>query len=300
MGSKKLEGTGRFRRQDRTAGNGEMDEAFWANHKPEENAPSDEVGAPGAYDANFFADDDGPAFPNGLGLGDEDDDNLPFADAREMLSPQADGRPGTAAGDASQASGLAGLLNMVGATPGSALQTGGFGSQLVTQGGRRARPDYVAYARVAKKVDVRRLKQEMWRGMGDRLIESTEFDSTESTPSADAEPTIPSDPIDHRSEAPPTPTPAGKPAEEEAPSSIEGEKENGRLRFTNIMNSLKKVYPAETLRDISTSFGFICLLHLANEQGLILQSDLAKQGSGTLEEIFVARDVNAVIEEGAI
>ena len=40
-----------------------------------------------------------------------------------------------------------------------------FGTQLVTQS-RRLRPEYMQYARVAKKVDVRRLKEEMWRGIG--------------------------------------------------------------------------------------------------------------------------------------
>jgi condensin complex subunit 2 len=40
-----------------------------------------------------------------------------------------------------------------------------FGTMLVTQN-RRVRPEYVQYARVAKKVDVRRLKEEIWKGMG--------------------------------------------------------------------------------------------------------------------------------------
>ena len=297
MGSKKLVGPRQFnhRRQNRTAGTGEMDEAFWASQKAEDNAPSDDAPGQGAYDANFFADDEGLAFPNGLGLGDDDDDNLPFADAREMLSPPSDGPPGTSGGEVGGASGLTALLNMVGATPGSALQTGGFGSQLVTQGGRRARPDYVAYARVAKKVDVRRLKQEMWKGMGDRLIASTEFGS----PTADVPATRPPEHSENSEEVPPTPTPVNKKTDELVPEP-EGSKEDGRLRFTQIMNSLKVAYPRETLRDISTSFGFICLLHLANEQGLILQSDDFSEGTGSLEEIFVAKDVNAVIEEGAI
>jgi condensin complex subunit 2 len=38
---------------------------------------------------------------------------------------------------------------------------------------------------------------------------------------------------------------------------------------------LKKTYPTEKLSEISTSFCFICLLHLANEQGLKIQ-DTAK------------------------
>ncbi|KAJ5747251.1 uncharacterized protein N7511_008947 [Penicillium nucicola] len=290
MGSKKI--LGKRRRQDLTSGNGDMDEAFWANHKPEENAGED--GAAGAYDANFFADDDGLAFPNGMDL-DDDDDNLPFADAREMLSPPPGGTSGATA-EAGGATGLSALLNMVGATPGR--PGGGYGSQLVTQGGRRARPDYVAYARVAKKVDVRRLKVEMWKGMGERLVDAVDFASA-SQPgavSSDA-PLEPETEAETESDVPMPATPKAESPDEPVES-----KDTGRLRFTQIMNSLKTVYPAETLRDISTSFGFICLLHLANEQGLVLESDLSKMGANaaTLEEIFVSRDTHAILEEGGM
>ncbi|PLB36688.1 condensin subunit BRN1 [Aspergillus candidus] len=298
MGSRKLVGSRSFnqRRQDQTSGHGEMDEAFWANHKTEANEGPDE-GAPGAYDADFFADDDGLAFPNGLGLGDDEDDNLPFADAREMLSPPPDGQPGAATGDAGGATGLSALLNMVGATPGSSQQgPGGYGSQLVTQGGRRARPDYVAYARVAKKVDVRRLKLEMWKGMGERLIASSQFDSASSA-AAVSSPARPQ-PEESGPDAPPSSSPQDKGL---IPGS-EGAEDQNQLRFTRVMNALKSVYAPETLRDISTSFGFICLLHLANEQGLILKNDdaLSNLGAGKLEEIFIAKDANAVLEEGAM
>ncbi|KAH8698272.1 condensin complex component cnd2 [Talaromyces proteolyticus] len=280
---------------------GEMDEAFWANHKPENDMTSaDDGGAAGTYDANFFADDDGLAFPNGLPLGDDDDDNMPFTDAREMFSPPVDpdARPTTSAGDGAGATGLTALLNMVGATPGSALHGGGFGSQLVTQGGRRVRPDYVAYARVAKKVDVRRLKEEMWRGMGDKLIESMDFNSASNgaavieTPEESAE-----------DDGPPTPTPKNRytDGDHAMPDATPIPDKNGQLRFTNIMNSLKTVYPEEALRDISTSFGFICLLHLANEKGLVLQGgDPLGEGGGSLEEIYITKDVGALIEEGAM
>ncbi|KAL4955040.1 condensin complex subunit 2/barren [Aspergillus filifer] len=293
MGSRKLTGPRSFnqRRQEQTSGPGEMDEAFWANHKTEDTT-ADEEAAPGAYDANFFADDDGLAFPNGIGLGDDDDDNLPFTDAREMLSPAPGGGPGAAAGENGGATGLTALLNMVGATPGGSQLQGGFGSQLVTQGGRRARPDYVAYARVAKKVDVRRLKTEMWKGMGEQLVSAMESGSQPA----------PNPPEEHNStddDGPPTPTPMHK--RPRLSSDLEGSKD-GHLRFTDVMNSLKSVYAPETLRDISTSYGFICLLHLANEQGLILQNDddTSGLGMGKLEEIFVRKDENAVLDEAAI
>ena len=128
---------------------GEIDEAFWAR---KENAvvqrSPDEEANQGDYDANFFQ-DDGLGFPSGP-PDDEDD----FADAREAFSPGAEneGEPRNQ-----------GINEIVTGAEGS--QEGAFGTTLVTQS-RRLRPEYVQYARVAKKVDVRRLKEEMWRGIG--------------------------------------------------------------------------------------------------------------------------------------
>jgi condensin complex subunit 2 len=45
------------------------------------------------------------------------------------------------------------------------------------------------------------------------------------------------------------------------------------------------VYPAQALADISTSFCFICLLHLANEKGLKIE------GNNTLDELSIVRDI---------
>lgn len=50
------------------------------------------------------------------------------------------------------------------------------------------------------------------------------------------------------------------------------------------MNNLYDVYPKQAMADISTSFCFICLLHLANEKGLSLNND------GGLEELIIQRD----------
>ena len=127
---------------------GELDEAFWARRHQDAAASlaaGEEAQAHGDYDANFFQDDGLGALP---GI---DDDGDEFADARETFSPDL-GMEAQPAADSID-NGLA---------PGS---QDGFGNQLVTQS-RRLRPEYVQYARVAKKVDVRRLKEEMWRGMG--------------------------------------------------------------------------------------------------------------------------------------
>jgi condensin complex subunit 2 len=119
--------------------NGEIDENYWARQELNQ-APADDDAPQGNYDADFFQ-DDGLPFP---GVGDDDDDE--FADARDHFSPPAEGYP------------------MAGAAQSGEIQEGAFGTQLVTQN-RRLRPEYVQYARVAKKVDVRRLKEEIWRGL---------------------------------------------------------------------------------------------------------------------------------------
>ena len=124
----------------------EADEVFWASNRPADmpEGLEDEAARP-AYDANFFQDD-------GLSPPDDIDDRDDFADAREVFST-----PTEQEDLASQ-----GRTQTAGAE-------GAFGAQLVTQS-RRFRPEYVQYARVAKKVDVRRLKEEMWRGTGFELV----------------------------------------------------------------------------------------------------------------------------------
>jgi condensin complex subunit 2 len=153
-------------RQQNDIPEGEMDEAFWASQKAplqsaDHHASSpDDGGLPqGDYDANFFQ-DDGLPFAGGGGLDDDDDDmDDEFADAREHFSPEAGGSGGM---------GMMTDVGMTGAFGGLTVTNPAdlaFGTMLVTQN-RRVRPEYVQYARVAKKVDVRRLKEEIWKGMG--------------------------------------------------------------------------------------------------------------------------------------
>ena len=135
------------------AGDVPMDEAFWSQQNAPQQGSDDTVLPQGDYDANFFQDDHLP-FANGDDL---DDDDMEFADAREHFSPGLDG----ADGGMTEGVGMAAMLNADTVNP----YGGAFGSTLVTAT-RRVRPDYVQYARVAKKVDVRRLKEEIWKGMG--------------------------------------------------------------------------------------------------------------------------------------
>ena len=57
------------------------------------------------------------------------------------------------------------------------------------------------------------------------------------------------------------------------------------------MNDLQQVYPKQVMDDISTSYCFICLLHLANEKGLTIENEPG------LEELNIRKDFTAEVTE---
>lgn len=245
----------------------DMDEAFWAQKEPLQSREEDTVLPQGDYDANFF--DDEMPLPGGGLL---DDDNDEFADARDHFSPSAEAPP-------TEALGITAMLD-------AGMTMGGFGTQLVTST-RRLRPEYVQYARVAKKVDVRRLKEELWKGLGYTETQGVSciLVSTSVWPPLwllSLLNTYKQDPNRSRLPTPPT--------EEEA---TQKPKEDPPLKFTEVMNDLKSVYPKTVMDDISTSFCFICLLHLANEKGLVIEN------TPELLELEIRKDWTAEITEGA-
>ncbi|KAK5149812.1 hypothetical protein LTS14_010633 [Recurvomyces mirabilis] len=264
IGSRRAGGVGR-RDQD-----GEVDEVYWAQQAggvgvggPVARHPMDDDdvvgGVHGNYDADFFADDNLPLPGGGADMADEDS----FADAREHFSPGLDDM-GMAAGDAGpQGAGIDDVVAGGGSAPQGVDGGGGaFGAQLVTQS-RRLRPEYVQYARVAKKVDVRRLKENMWLGIG----------------------------FEDKSQPIPT-TPSARQHQHLPP--VLPQSDSGTLNFTSIMNNLQHVYPKQQMQDISTSYGFICLLHLANEKGLVVEN------VDGWSDLTVRRDESAVdLEVGA-
>lgn len=100
------------------------------------------------------------------------------------------------------------------------------GSQFVT-GGRKARPEYVNFSKVAKRVDVKLLKDNLWKSI--------------------------------------------KKEENEKEKSVSPEEqleEDRKKTFTEVVETISEMYRPEEKKDLSTSFCFICLLHLANEHGL--------------------------------
>jgi condensin complex subunit 2 len=59
------------------------------------------------------------------------------------------------------------------------------------------------------------------------------------------------------------------------------------MQFTDVVSNLKDVYPKQQYQDISTSFCFICLLHLANEKGLVLSNN------ENFEDLTIRKDLTA-------
>lgn len=93
------------------------------------------------------------------------------------------------------------------------------GSNLIV-GGRKVRPDYVNFSRTAKKVDVKYLKDNLWKSVN-----------------------------------------------------IEKKKDQDeKINFKDVVHNISNMYPDEERKDLSTSFCFICMLHLANEHSLSIEN----------------------------
>ncbi|KAF8159810.1 condensin complex subunit 2/barren [Crassisporium funariophilum] len=121
---------------------------------------------------------------------------------------------------------------------------------------RRVRPEFVNYAKRAKRVDVRRLKENIWKGL-DIVVEKKKDKEDESMDVDETDDIAPTDPTDAR-------------------------------KFSQVISGLQRSYPKDKMEEISTSFCFICLLHLANEQGLKLES--AAETGAFIEKGLVVDD----------
>jgi condensin complex subunit 2 len=120
---------------------------------------------------------------------------------------------------------------------------------------RRVRPEFVNYAKRAKRVDVRKLKENIWKGL-DIKVGKPKDEEDDNMDVDDASLTNPEEP---------------------------------RV-FSSVISGLQKSYPKDKMEDISTSFCFICLLHLANEQGLKLQTSPGGQLDGEIRAENEAMD----------
>ncbi|KDQ19090.1 hypothetical protein BOTBODRAFT_28583 [Botryobasidium botryosum FD-172 SS1] len=190
------------------AGDGEVDEHFWAQAAAEQAAAAaqadddmdDTHGDPAPFNTQFFHDDD---YDDGPGFDDGGGDDV--------------GGLGVGHGSMEEE-------DLLAATQG----------QL-----KRVRPEFVNYAKKAKRVDVKKLKENIWKGL----------DIVVADPEAEAE--VEED-------------------EERAQNRQLTDPQEAR-EFNSVIQTLRSSYPKDKMEEISTSFCFICLLHLANERGLKIE-----------------------------
>lgn len=157
---------------------------------------------------------------------------------------------------------------------------------------KRVKPEYVNYAKKAKRVDVRKLKENIWKELGIEGVVATEegrvdesededlvstqalFAQTGQLADARQSFTAQDTPRTPRSSPPPSAMSALQPK-----------------TFRSVLTGLRKAYPKEKMEEISTSFCFICLLHLANEEGLEIK--IGEQGNSNS---FSARKLNGAFK----
>ncbi|KAJ1666386.1 hypothetical protein EV178_002342 [Coemansia sp. RSA 1646] len=114
------------------------------------------------------------------------------------------------------------------------------------------KPLYVNYARRAKRVNVKKLKDNIWREMASSTRRKSAAPSEMET--------------------------------SDAVSAADDVLLDGKQTFSGVLGSLRNVYPREKLNDLSISFCFICLLHLANERNLRIEGD------ALLRDLVISQD----------
>ncbi|KAJ9124244.1 hypothetical protein QFC22_001043 [Naganishia vaughanmartiniae] len=204
-----------------TQGDGEIDENFWASAA--------------AAQAGGDMDDDGEGTqPNGYDTQfyhDDVDDAADFAEVDDGL---------------------------LGDMPGGLDEDDPFAG---TQDVKRVKPEAVHYAKRAKRVDVKRLKDNIWKGL--KIPAATNKDT-------------------------------GPEAEMDTETINDEDYTPGEERtFSTVIENLRGSYSSDKMSEISTSFCFICLLHLANEQGLEIEPARFDDGADVVGVLGEAEGVEA-------
>lgn len=124
-------------------------------------------------------------------------------------------------------------------------------------GSQSAHPEYLNYARSAKKVNIKLLKDNIWKTL---YIPESKPVETISNEECTSDRIDPPEPVQER-------------------------------KFTDMVQDLKSVYAPQQMSEISTSFCFICLLHLANEKGLVIENNV------TNTELTIRKDMTVTAAE---
>lgn len=143
----------------------------------------------------------------------------------------------------------------------------GTGIDLVAEPARVEKID-INYAKVAKKVDVRQLKSGLWS----RLCGEDEV-SEANTPHADTEDT------ENQTES--------MPVEESCGHSGGDIRSGASQTLQELVHDMPAFVPENALPDVSLSYVFICLLHLANEKTL----SITQGGEGSIKDLVISSNV---------
>ena len=122
------------------------------------------------------------------------------------------------------------------------------------EGVRKVEKVQVGYATVAKKVDVKRLKKDLWNELEEvflRKKKSVDHSSMDDEESREEE---------------------EQQQEEDDPLEEEEESMNFSNKHMSFQQTVKDIEESKTQADVTLPFYFICILHLANEKGLRLDS----------------------------
>lgn len=134
------------------------------------------------------------------------------------------------------------------------------------EGVRKVGKIQIGHASVAKKVDVKRLKKDLW-------IELDSKTAIEQTESLSSEKHCENSLIDNLNE-----------------SQVEEEDIAGTMeKKVSFKDTVEKLGATEAQDDVSLAFYFICVLHLANEKGLKLEN-----GEHGLQDFIISRDLDVI------
>lgn len=147
--------------------------------------------------------------------------------------------------------------------------------ELATQALKRIRPEFVNYAKKAKRVDVRKLKENIWKQLAIEAMKGDGSDEEDKGKESDDDDDDGEEGQGDKSATPKATKKAARISESLEP----------RV-FQSVLSGLRKTYPKDRMDEISTSFCFICLLHLANEEGLQISTAEAQNSAIQLQGIL--------------
>ncbi|GAA6063614.1 hypothetical protein JCM10212_006437 [Sporobolomyces blumeae] len=153
---------------------------------------------------------------------------------------------------------------------------------------KRVKVEQVNYAKRAKRIDVKRLKDSIWKELEEVALPVRKFPSAlVYEPAAPPEELVLSsddDEDDGQDEG-----------DDSTPKSSTRRKQAAkREALLPVVSSLRRQYPTDKMSEISTSYMFICLLHLANEKGLRIQTPKVEFDDGEDEGSAVRRNVGGL------